>query len=165
VTTENTGETPAGEGQETQGAANGTQQSQEPAGTAQERQKPAEQAKDGDDGKGRNPAAEARNYRLRLRETETERDELRTRLEDTTRAAMGELIRATTRVEPDTLWKLGVNPADLLKDGVFDAVHAKGRAQQLAREHGLALRTPLRAQGGRSDDEDEKTTWSDVFNS
>lgn len=86
-------------------------------------------------GKGNREAAR---YRKQLRETETERDQLRERL-DTMHRAEVERLAGAVLSKPSGLWAAGVQVADLLaEDGTVDRSKVEAAAKQAAAELGLA---------------------------
>jgi hypothetical protein len=100
-----------------------------PAEAVSEAQEAAPEATEADtaddDATEADPAAKARKeaaaYRRRLRDTETERDALRGRLETMQRAEV-ERLAAEKLATPSDLWLAGTNLADLLDDdGNLDA--------------------------------------------
>lgn len=90
-----------------------------------------------------NPGKEAAKYRRRLRETETERDTLRTQVEALQRAAV-EQVAGKHLHKPAGLWASGVTPAELVDDnGNVDPEKVQAAARAAAESLGLA-----RAAGG-----------------
>ena len=73
-----------------------------------------------DDAAPENPNHEAARYRVKLREAETERDELATRLANMQRSQVDSHITAMG-IKPAAVWASGVELADLLdENGVPD---------------------------------------------
>lgn len=76
---------------------------------------------------------EAKGYRLRLRETETERDALRERVEGYERREVESIARGLGAAVPADVWTL-VSLDDLRVDGVLDADAAKEHVGAILRE-------------------------------
>lgn len=96
--------------------------------------------KAGDDAQddGSKAANQAKKYRLRLRETEAERDDLTGRL-DAAHKQIAEAMAADRIQKPDALWKAGVDVHELLDDeGRVDPALVKAAADQAAADLGLA---------------------------
>ena len=93
------------------------------------------QAPQEDDG---NPNREAARYRTRLRETESERDDLAERVTALQRAEV-ERVAGATVTNPAALWAAEVQLADLLDDaGAVDPDKVRAAAGQAAERLGLA---------------------------
>lgn len=83
------------------------------------------------------PNAEAKRYRLRLRETEAERDQLAHRLEALQRQAV-EAHAVAAGIRPAALWASGAQIADLLDDdGTIDADRVRDACETATTELGL----------------------------
>lgn len=92
-----------------------------------------------DNGSGNREAAK---YRRRLRDTETERDELAARLESMQRAE-AERLAGSTLHKPAGLWANGATVADVLDDsGNVDADRVKATAETARDALGLQARRP-----------------------
>lgn len=96
----------------------------------------AEQDSDG------NPGREAAKYRRKLRETETERDQLREVVDGMRRAEVERIAGATVQ-NPAGLWAAGIDVASLLDDaGQVDPAKVQAATQQAAETLGLARPRP-----------------------
>lgn len=106
---------------------------------------PAPQEQNGADPNGQppeSPNGEAAKYRARLRDAETERDGLRTQL-DTIRRGEVERLAAATVARPESIWKAGVELADLLDgDGKVDPAKVTEAVRSAAESLGLARPVP-----------------------
>src|SRR5690625_1674384 len=118
----------------------------EPTKAHQAAQEPQEHAHGDDSGQDTegqaHPAAEAKRYRLRLRETEAERDNLAAQLE-ALRKAEAERIAAAEVSNPAGLWAAGTDVADLLTDdGAVDPQKVRQATRDAAEALGLARPKP-----------------------
>jgi len=78
---------------------------------------------------------EAKRYRLRLRETEGERDQLRTRLEGAQRREV-ERLAGERLVDPSDVWRDGLTLEDVTDDeGNIDASRVRGSVHTLLEQH------------------------------
>lgn len=108
------------------------------------------------------PGREAAKYRRRLRETETERDTLASRVEATQKQMVDHLAQATGRIRPEALWASGAKLADLVDEaGNVDVVKVAAACENAVRLLGLS-RTPRpdRSQGMAGSSE---RTFADAF--
>lgn len=98
---------------------------------------------DEDDQVGDSPNREAAKYRVRLRETEGERDALATRLQTAQRREVERIAEQHGRLaRPAALWAGGTDLADLLDDeGNVDPDRVASTCDQVATDLGLT-RTP-----------------------
>lgn len=132
----------------------------EPAGTEPTTTEPDEQPK--------GPAAEAARYRRQLRDTEGERDGLRTRVE-TFQRRDAERVAAEHLADPGDLFTVGgVQLADLLdEDGEVDHERVTEAARAvIATRPGLgakAIPRPYPSQGARWDGAPSSTGWGSVL--
>jgi hypothetical protein len=93
---------------------------------------------------------EAAKYRLRLREVETERDQLAGRVEALQRSQLEQHISAAG-LKPAAVWALGTQVADLLADdGQPDPEKITAAIATARDELGIAAKTPRGAAGLRS---------------
>ena len=112
------------------------------------------------------PGREAAKYRHKLRETETERDTLRGRLEHLQRAEITRVAGEAELTQPAAIWATGAQLGDFLDDdGNVDPVKVKATAQTAIQELGLATRPrnprPDPGQGARDHTTPApETTWS-----
>lgn len=89
-----------------------------------------------------NPGREAAKYRRKLRDTETERDQLREAITGMRRAEVERIAGATVQ-NPAGLWAAGIDVADLLDDaGQVDPAKVQAATQQAAETLGLARPRP-----------------------
>ena len=109
---------------------------------------------------------EAARYRVRLRETEAERDQLRSLVETLQRAEAERAVSDVLRV-PAGLWTAGTALADLLDDqGRVDPEKAIAAARTARETVGLAAarRTPLPdSSQGRGAGGDSRDAWTKAF--
>lgn len=97
------------------------------------------------DGDAEPRSAEARRYRLRLRDTETALTETKTQLDGIQRQVIAGMVEAECQVSPEVLWAAGTNIADLVEaDGSVnrDAVRLAGDAAAKALNVSKAPRAP-----------------------
>lgn len=96
----------------------------------------------GDDATDGNPGREAAKYRRKLRETETERDQLREVVAGMRRAEVERIAGANVQ-NPAGLWAAGIDLADLLDPaGQVDPAKVQAATQQAADTLGLARPRP-----------------------
>jgi len=109
---------------------------------------------------------EAARYRVRLRETEAERDQLRSLVETLQRAEAERAVSDVLRV-PAGLWTAGTALADLLDDqGRVDPEKASAAARTARETVGLAAahRTPRPdLSQGRGSGGDSRDAWTKAF--
>lgn len=107
---------------------------------------------------------EAAGYRVRLRETETERDQLRAQVDELLRARV-EQIAGEIVLKPAALWKAGLDVAELLDDrGRVDTQKAEHAIRVLAGELGLSARGNRTAQPpGQPAEEEALDRLTDAF--
>lgn len=108
-------------------------------------------------------------YRERLRETETERDQLRATVETMQRREV-ERIAAEHLVKPGSLWTVGVELGDMLDDdGVVDPEKVRTAAVGARQNHGLEdpqaarKRQPVVQREGTGNTSSRSNTWADAF--
>jgi hypothetical protein len=107
-----------------------------------ETQPPEADASDERDESGRYLSREAASYRRRLRETETERDDLRGRLEDYERAEVERQAGAAGLQVPSDIWTFGASLATLrAEDGAIDSEAVSGLVGEIVKDRpGLQAR-------------------------
>jgi len=134
MSTETTTQTPQ-DGQEAPEGAQAPLEATEPAEDQQDHQQDGQDEDDNDD---EHPAAEAKRYRLRLREAEATRDQLAAQVEAMQRAE-AERIAAATVIQPASIWAAGTTVADVLDDdGNVDPEKVKAATITAAESLGLA---------------------------
>lgn len=108
-------------------------------------------------------------YRERLRETEAERDQLRTTVETMQRREV-ERLAAEHLIKPGSLWTVGVELTNLLDDdGAIDPEKVRAAALDARQQHGLEdpqaarKRQPRVPLEGRGNTQPPKSTWADAF--
>jgi hypothetical protein len=103
---------------------------------------PDEQTGDERDEGGRDLSREAASYRRRLRETETERDQLRAQLDRIQTAEVERLASAAGLQVPGDVWTFGAELANLRgEDGGIDTEAVNGLVGEIVKDRpGLAAR-------------------------
>ena len=112
------------------------------------------------------PNAEASRYRRRLRETETDRDQLAAKLEDMQKDAIERLLSGTL-AKPAGLWAAGHDVASMLDDdGNIDADKVQQAADQAVETLGLeriGARGPYVPREGRTTTPRPTPSWEAAF--
>lgn len=115
--------------------------------------------------------AEAAKYRRQLRETETERDQLRDQLTSMRRAHVDQLATAAN-VKPAALWATGVElDALVAEDGTINVDLVTAAIDTTRETLGIPVRLPLapsaEGQGDEGSDivprDDKPTSWGDAL--
>ncbi|MHB1063215.1 MAG: hypothetical protein ACYC1Z_01750 [Georgenia sp.] len=138
--------TPTPETDPLEGAAGAQESPEAPAAAAATPEAPeAPEADSTDSPEGEDETGarggEAAKYRRRLRQAETERDELRTTV-DGLRRTIAESALGDVLAKPAALWLTGTNPADYYgEDGNLNIEALTAAAQTAVTEHGLAPAT------------------------